>query len=162
AHPFGLGFALVLAAMVHQLRREGRAVQACAEAAINLATEQGFPYWIAYGTILRGWALLTHQGQAQAGVEQMHQGLIAHRATGAEANRSYLVALLAEAHGTLGVPATGLTVLTEALTHVDKTGERWYEPELYRLKGALLLQQNSDNQAEAEHCFHHALDIARS
>jgi predicted ATPase len=58
-------------------------------------------------------------------------------------------------------PETGLTVLTEALTHVDKTGIRWYEPELYRLKGELLLQQNSANQAEAETCFHKALDLAR-
>ena len=62
----------------------------------------------------------------------------------------------------MGQPEAGLTVLTEALTLVDTTGERWYEPELYRLKGELLLQQSSDNQAEAETCFHHALDIARN
>ena len=72
----------------------------------------------------------------------------------------YFLALLAEAHGTLGEPEAGLTVLTEALTRVDTTGERWYEPELYRLKGALLLQQSLDHQAEAETCFHHALDLA--
>ncbi len=53
-------------------------------------------------------------------------------------------------------------MLTEALTVVDKTGARWYEPELPRLKGELLLQLSSDNQAEAEACFHHALDIARN
>ncbi len=53
-------------------------------------------------------------------------------------------------------------MLTEALTLVDTTGKRWYEPELYRLKGALLLQQSLDNQAEAETCFHHALEIART
>jgi predicted ATPase len=53
-------------------------------------------------------------------------------------------------------------LLTEALTLVDTTGERWYEPELYRLKGELLLQQNSDNQAEAEHCFQQAISLARS
>jgi len=53
-------------------------------------------------------------------------------------------------------------VLTEALTHVDTTGERWYESEIYRLKGELLLQQNSDHQAETESAFHHALDIARN
>jgi len=53
-------------------------------------------------------------------------------------------------------------VLAEALTHVDTTGERWYEPELYRLKGALLLQQSADYQAEAETCFHHAIRIAQS
>ena len=61
----------------------------------------------------------------------------------------------------MGQPEAGLTVLAEALTLVDKTGERWYEPELYRLKGALLLQQSADNHAEAQACFHHALDIAR-
>jgi predicted ATPase len=53
-------------------------------------------------------------------------------------------------------------VLAEALTLVDATGGRWYEPELYRLKGALLLQRSWDNQADAETCFHDALDLARS
>jgi predicted ATPase len=52
--------------------------------------------------------------------------------------------------------------LTEALTLVDKTGERWYKPELYRLKGVLLLQQSSDNSTEAAVCFQHAIRIAQS
>ena len=58
-------------------------------------------------------------------------------------------------------PEEGLTVLTEALMLVDTTGERWYEPELYRLKGALLLQLSSDNQVDAETCFQHAISIAQ-
>src|SRR6266849_4814207 len=70
--------------------------------------------------------------------------------------------LLAEAHGMQGEPEEGLRVLTEALTLVDQTRERWCEAELYRLNGALLLQQHSDNQAEAESCFHQALAIARN
>ena len=74
----------------------------------------------------------------------------------------YFLALLAEAHGTMGQPAAGLTALAEALTLVDTTGEHWYEPELYRLKGELLLQQSSDHQAEAESCFHHAIAVAHT
>jgi predicted ATPase len=74
----------------------------------------------------------------------------------------YSLALLAEAHGTMGQPEAGLTVLTEALALVDTTGERWYAPELHRLKGELLLQQSSDNQAEAETCFQQAISTARS
>jgi predicted ATPase len=143
------------------IRREGRATQECAEAAIRLATEQGFSFWMAFGAMLRGWAL-AHQGQAQAGIEQIHEGMMARRATGAELGRPYFLALLAEAHGATGQPEVGLTVLTEALTLVDKTGERWCEPELYRHKGELLLQQSSDNAMEAEGCFHHALGIARN
>ena len=53
-------------------------------------------------------------------------------------------------------------MLTEALSLADTTGARWYKSELYRLKGALLLQQSSDRHAEAEHCFHQALAIARN
>ena len=74
----------------------------------------------------------------------------------------YDLALLAEAYSMLGEPETGLGVLTEALALEDTTGERWYESECYRLKGELLLQLSSDNQADAETCFHHALEIARS
>jgi len=128
---------------------------------MRLATEQGFPFWKAHGSILRGWAL-AQQGQAQAGLAQCHQGLTAWRATGAEGLRPYFLALLADAHGVQGEPEEGLTALTEALTLVDTTGERWYEPELYRLKGALLLQQSPDNYAEAQHCFQNAMAIAQN
>jgi predicted ATPase len=161
ARPFSLSFVLGFAAVFHQLRREWQLVQERAAAAISLATVQGFPHWRARGVVLRGWALV-QQGQVKEGIEQINQGLIAIRATGGEVQQPYFLALLAEAHGPLGEPEAGLAVLTEALTLVDKTGECWYEPELYRLKGALLLQQNSDNQADAESCFHHALDLARN
>src|SRR5205823_5922441 len=98
----------------------------------------------------------------QEGIMQITQGLMTYRAMGAEVLRPYFLALLAEAHGTMGQPEIGLTVLTEALTLMDTTGERWYESELYRLKGELLLQQNSANQAEAETCFQQAITVARN
>jgi len=161
AHPFTLGFTLCWAAQYHQFRREVRFTQERAEATIILAEEQGFPFWRAFGSILRGWALV-HQGQAQEGIEQIHQGMVDYHATGAELGQTHDLAILAEAHGTIGQPEAGLTVLAEALTLADTTGERWYEPELYRLKGELLLQQSSDNQAEAETCFQQAIAIAQN
>jgi TOMM system kinase/cyclase fusion protein len=161
AHPFSLGFALALTAIFHQFRREVRLTQERAEVAISLAQEQGFPHWIAVGSLMCGWGL-AQQGQAQEGIEQMSQGLTAWRATGAELARPYWLVLLAEAYGSTGEPEAGLTVLTEALALVDTTGERWYEAELHRLQGELLLQGSSENSTEAETCFHKALDIARS
>src|SRR5262245_53249356 len=101
ARPFYLGFALSFAAVFHQLRREVRAAQECAEAAISLSKEQGFPQLRAFGSILRGWAL-AHQGEAKEGIEQLAQGLTAWRATRAEVSRPYFLALLAEAHGIMG------------------------------------------------------------
>src|SRR5262245_38179990 len=132
--------------MFHQLRREVRAVHECAETILILAKEQGFPFLMAGGAILHGWAL-AQQGQVKEGIEQINQGMRNYRATGAELGRPRYLALFAEAYAIMGQPEAGLTALAEALTLVDTTGERWYEPELYRLQGELLLQQSLDNQA---------------
>jgi predicted ATPase len=161
ADPYNLSFAFVCAAMFHQLRRDVRGTQEHAAAALSLAKEQGFPFWMANSAILDGWAR-AHQGQTKEGMAQITQGLVTYRATGAEICRPYYLALLAEASGIQGEPEEGLTVLAEALMLVDTTGECWYESELYRLKGELLLQQDSDQQAEAEACFQHAISTVRS
>jgi class 3 adenylate cyclase/predicted ATPase len=160
-HPFSLAYALGAAAVFQLCRREERCTQEHAEAVITFAKEQGFPFWMAFGSMLCGWAL-AHQGQAKEGIAQITQGLMTYRATGAEILRPYFLALLAEACGIMGQPEAGLPALAEALTLADTTGERWCEPELHRLKGALLLQQSSDNQAEAEASFQHAIRIAQS
>ncbi|MBI3756744.1 MAG: hypothetical protein HY267_02090 [Deltaproteobacteria bacterium] len=140
AHPFTLAFALDHVAMLHQHRREGPAVHKLAEAQVTLATEQGFPNWLAWGTIFRGWAL-AEQGQGEEGIVQIRQGMAACRAAGAEIAWPYILALLAEVHGKVGQVEEGLSVLAEALATADKTEGRHYEAELYRLKGELLLAQ---------------------
>jgi class 3 adenylate cyclase/predicted ATPase len=161
AHPFSLSVALSGAAWFHQIRREGSAAQECAEASIHLAREQGFPLYTARGAVLRGWALV-QQGQAAEGLRQIQQGMAALRALGTEIVLSPYLALFAEAYEIIGQSTEGLRVLDEALTQVHQTEERYYEAELHRLRGALLLQQSLDYQAEAAVCFHKALAIARS
>jgi predicted ATPase len=160
SHPNSLAQALGLAAALHQYRREEQVSQERAEATITVSTEQGLPFWVAAGMFYRGWGL-AEQGQSGAGVAQMRQGLDAWRATGAVFYQTSHLALLAEAYGNVEQADEGLHLLAEALALVDKTGERFYEAELHRLKGELL-KLSSDNQAEAESCFHHALDIARN
>jgi predicted ATPase len=98
---------------------------------------------------------------------------------GSELVRPWFLALLAEACGKEGQAEEGLAVLTEALDAVDKSGERFCEAELYRLRGELTLAQSNvqrlgssvldtqhpkpstQAQAEAEACFLKAIDIAR-
>jgi predicted ATPase/class 3 adenylate cyclase len=159
-HPFSLAFALTNAALIHQFHREAQTVQERAKAVIAVSTKHGFPHWLAYGTILRGWAL-TAQEEGAEGIDQMRQGLVAYRATRSELHRPYFLSLLAEAHGEVGQPEEGLTVLVEALAIVDNTGERYWEAELHRRKGELLLMQEEQKVGEAEECFQKALDTAR-
>jgi len=159
-HPFSLAFALAMAAVVHQFRREAQAVKERADALIALSTEQGFPYWLPYGTTLRGWAL-TAQGEGTEGIAQINQGLAARRAMGAELHRPYFLSLLADAYGEAVQVEEGLTVLVEALALVESTGERNWEAELHRRKGELLLMKQGQKVGEAEECFRKALDTAR-
>jgi class 3 adenylate cyclase/predicted ATPase len=168
AHPPSLANALRFATTLHQFRREPQAANERAKALMALATEQGFAQQVALATIVRGWVLAA-QGQGTEGTAQMRQGLTAHRATGSEQSRPYNLALLAEAYGSIGQPAEGLALLAEALTTVDRTGERVWEAELHRLKGELLLAQDDtrrrttdtrQKQTEAEACFQQALAVA--
>jgi predicted ATPase len=155
-----LAYALHNTSLLHQLRHEEQAGHERAEAVMALSREQGFPYWLALGTIRRGWALAA-QGQRAEGVEQIQQGIAAWRATGADVNRPWWLALLAEACGKAGKAEEGLTALAEALTAVHATANRVCEAELYRLKGELLLQQVTPEVQQAEACFQQALAIAR-
>ena len=177
SHSFSVGVALHTAAWLHQYRQEGHAVQAYAEEELVLSGEEGFALWLAVGMIQRGWAL-SEQGAGEKGLEQMREGMSALNATGAKLAQPYHLAVLAQAYGKSGQPHEGLALLDQALAAGDKTGERYYEAQLYRLKGELTLQKSEVRGSEsevtnspassvqspesaAEECFLKAIEIAR-
>jgi len=160
SYPNSLGFALAHGTWVHQNRREVQAAQEWTEAVMDLANEQGFPHWLMWGTILHGW-VLAEKEQIAEGIAQMRKGLD-YRATGNDLERPYFLSLLAEVYGKVGQVEEGLNVLAEALNVADKTGERFYEAELYRLKGELLLKSEIQRLTEAETCFHKAIGITQN
>ena len=185
SHPFTLALTLITVAILQLMRGEGEATLEHVQAGLVLSTEHGFPYLSAVGTALQGWGQ-ARVGQVEEGMTHMRQGLGALRATGAELLRPYLLALLAEACGRSGQIEAALGALEEALVGADEHAERFYEADLYRLKGNLLLRKCvgadrnpaaaeiskeqaaglvttgwSPLQTEAEACFQTALTIAR-
>lgn len=166
SHPLGLAHTLAVSTELHQLRHEAQLVIDCAESTVTLATEQGFPLHLAWGTILQGWAL-AELGHSEEGIARMRRGLTAYQATGAQLGRSYFLALLAETYGNSGQAEAGKNTLVEAMAILDRTGERYYEAELHRLKGELLVHESSTRADEsaggkkAEMCFHKAIAVAR-
>jgi predicted ATPase len=159
AHPVTLALALHLACLLWQFARDARAVRERAEALVALAAEQGFPFWAAYGAVLRGWALAAQEGCTGEGIEQMRRGVAAYRTTGSELWVPHFLALAADVHARAGRATEGLGLLDEALARVEATGERWVEAELHRLRGELLRSSAERDRAEA--CFHRALAVAR-
>jgi predicted ATPase/DNA-binding winged helix-turn-helix (wHTH) protein len=165
AHPYTVVYMLLSAGWLRQRCRDVRATQALAETIIALAAKEGFITRGAAARIMRGWALAM-QGQSAEGITQLHEAMTAYQAAGGRIARSYHLGLLAEAYSQGGQREEGLAALSEALALVETTGVRYYEAELYRLKGELLCLSNAQcpmqhAQIEAEACFHRALDMAR-
>jgi predicted ATPase len=109
---------------------------------------------------LRGWALAM-QGQGKEGMAQLRQGIAAWRATGAAQHVPYHCTMLADVAAHLGHVEDGLQALAEAHTLVEQQEERYWEAEVHRLRGVLLLRQPGTPPVEAETCFRQALDVAR-
>jgi tetratricopeptide (TPR) repeat protein len=158
---YGLSIALFNAAKIHQLRREPAATAEYAQALLSLAEEQAFPVWHAAGTILAGWvdARLDQWGR---GAARIREGIAAFLANGAAMMHPYFLGLLAETLEASGQHEEGLDVLARALAIVEESGEHYYEPELHRLRGELLLRApgGGDRTAKAQACFQKALDVA--
>jgi predicted ATPase len=157
SHPYSLAFALACFARIHQYRRELGLAEESAEALISLSSERGFERYIANGTLLRGWALAA-QGKAEREISETRQGLDTRSLIGLR--RAFHLSLLADAYGKCGQVAQGLDVLAEAMDLIEKSGSRRWEPELYRLRGELLLKQGGD-EAQVENDFLHVLEVAR-
>src|SRR5262249_142172 len=137
SHPYSLAYARSMAASVYQACRDVQAVHQQGEAAVALATEQGFPLWVARGTILRGWALAL-RGQEE-GVTQVRQGLTAWRTTGAALSVSGFYILLADVSAHLGHTEDALQALAEAHTLMEQHQDSKWEAEVHRLRGVVLL-----------------------
>lgn len=158
AHPFTLAYALVWDAILQCHRGNPELARTQSEAAIGLGRDHRMPFWLSIATIIRGWAV-TQQGDIETGIDEMRKGMADFEATGSHFMRPFQLGLLAEGHGRLGNAEMGLAHIAEALALVERTNERWCEPELYRRKGDLLAMASGDGEAEA--AYRRAVDVAR-
>jgi predicted ATPase/class 3 adenylate cyclase len=162
-HPYSVAFGLDLAAVVRQYRSDAPATRALAGEALALSEAHGLAFIGAMASMLKGWAL-AQEGDLAEGIAQMRHGLAAQLATGAELARPYWLCLITEACLESGAALEGLALLDEAEAAVQQTNERYWEAEIHRLRGQLLLAA-SDPAApavvrSAEESYRRALDVA--
>jgi len=163
SHAHTLAFALAYSAKLNQYLKLNTEAQQQVESAIAFSTEHGFAQWAAFGTVLRGWALVA-QGQRAEGVAQMHKGMDDMRVTGAEIFQPYFLTLLSDAYLKGEQFDEGLRAVAEALEIMDTAmaeNQGFCRPELLRLKGELLLKY-SDDVLQAESQFRQSLELAQT
>jgi predicted ATPase len=156
AHPPSVTFALAFEALLHQLRGD---TAACFEYASEVLGDPHSPSNLrAWATLCQGWVLV-ERGETDRGVEQIQASLAAHEAIGSPMGRPHFLALLAGALGQAGKALEGLAALGKAFDMMKSTGQRYYEAELSRICGELLIR-NSENDA-AEFYLQESLGVAR-
>jgi predicted ATPase len=168
ASPYNRCNLLLFLTLLHCFRREGRQAQPWVEEALSLARAEGFLLLAALGTMIQG-AILTAQGQAQAGLAHLRQGFAACHTLGTKQLHPWGVAMLAESYARLGQPEASLTALAEPPALMATTGDVFYAAEIARLEGELRVQAGGREpalgpdtlpSAAAERCFQHAMEVA--
>ena len=166
-HPFSMGEAYGFLAVAHYFRGETEAGLAAAQRAVEICENAGFAVWLAHAQVVRG-RLLAERGhqtgntvELSLGLQAMQTGHAQWAATGAVVTRPFYLALWAEGLALAGQPAQALALIDEALALIDRHGERYYEPELLRLKGTLLLACGQP-AAQAEPWLQRALASAHA
>jgi predicted ATPase len=159
-HNFTLTHALYVNCWLHQVRGEAHIVRDRAGTMLSLALEHNYPVRLAGAKIYHGWAVAA-TGDAEAGLAQVRDGIGDQRSLGLQFNLSYFLGLLAELLSKARAWSEGLAVLDEALAIASASGERWFEPELNRLKAEALIASTAGDPAEAEASLDRALIVAR-
>ena len=159
-HAYTKRHTLYLTCWLHQVRREHQVVEDRARQLMELAKEPGHSAWKANGTILYGWAVGVSRG-AETGIAELLQGWDMIQAMGVLLYSPSFLGLLAGLYVKGKEGGEALKRLNEALARVERFEERWFEAELYRLKGDALLGCSSERAAEAVACYHQALIVAR-
>jgi class 3 adenylate cyclase/tetratricopeptide (TPR) repeat protein len=156
--PFSLANALLWEALNHVHLRDSRTALERADELLLITTEHGMRLHAALGAFCRGWAL-ADEGRREEGLAEMSRALPALE--GNSQTPTYYTHL-ADCYRKSGRPEEGLAAVATALRETERGGERTAEPELYSVKGELLLMRDPPEEAEVERCFRTAIDIARS
>jgi len=156
--PQGLAHAFFFASGLYHLRSDHLMAQQYAEAAIDICEQHGLVMYQAMASAMHGWTLI-EQGHASEAIDQIREAIAAIDATSTSLVRPHFLTLLALALSKDNQTDEALRVLNEAIAMVLNKGERYYEAEIYRIKGELLLGRDD---AEAEECFKTSLEIAKS
>ena len=158
-HPLTIAGVLSFYGDLHHHLRQPALFDDLARRTIAVATEQNLPMWVGTARSQRGWVQF-ERGEREAGLVEIVAGLEDFRKTGAEINTAYFISRLVEALLAASRIDEGLERVDEALGLLETSIDRYYEAELYRLKGEL--RRRAGNSEAARECFERALTVSRA
>jgi class 3 adenylate cyclase/predicted ATPase len=143
------------------IRRDATRAMPHADALVSLSREHGLPYFLISGTFYQGWARW-HAGDREAGRAGMREGIAQFRDQGSVWFMPLFGALLAQAEGEVGRVEAGLAQIGDLQAEIERTGQHWFDAEVHRQRGELLLRRAPADPDGAETAFMRAVNIAQS
>jgi len=161
-HWYARSQAEIDAALLCAFQRDFVAARGYAGQAADSSAQVGLAYREAVARLIVEWAG-TVGDALTPDIGQMEKSLKVFREVGAMIGYSFYLALAAECHMQIGAVETGAALIDEALELSARCRGFFFESELYRLKGALVLRGSGKKAAEeAEALFRTALDVANA
>jgi class 3 adenylate cyclase/predicted ATPase len=157
-HPFSLCAALALHAPTRIIRGEAQKALEIADECIKIAGEQGFAHWLAKATVYRGWAR-AKLGELAEGLEEIHRGIAAWRAVGADVALAWHFSLLAEIQTAGCMVEDALKTTDEAFLWIARNGEGQWRSPIHHRRGDAFRAINQTMRADEE--YQAAVSIAR-
>jgi DNA-binding SARP family transcriptional activator len=158
-HPLSLTVAYTQAATSHAMRREKEAAKVNGELALEIAKEFGFVFFQAAANYGIGWALAA-SGLIEEGIERLQEYLSIHKKLGVGLYRRSTLLDIADIYLKAGEYSKAIDTLEEAEKTAFKSGERYHDAELYRLKGELGIKQGH-SEDKIENSLRQAIQIAK-
>ena len=140
------------------IRRDPVRVVPNAQALLDLEVKHGLPNWLGFAKFHLAWAGWRCNSQC---VEEMRAGLAYEREVDFRHMQPLYGTVLAEVEAAAGRPDSGLAFLDEQIATIEHTGERWFEAEVHRARGEILLKRDTANTAPAEQAFLTAIAVAQ-
>jgi DNA-binding SARP family transcriptional activator/tetratricopeptide (TPR) repeat protein len=158
--PFNQALVSAYLAMLQQLCADEAVARMHAEEALALTTKYQASYYRAWAGILVSYALALEQPNEEC-IGRLRGSITEFKASSARLRLPYYLSLLAQVYGKAGRTEEGLACLDEALSEARIHNERWWDAELHRLRGELLLMHGAD-ASDSEAALLRAIEIARS
>jgi len=157
-----IGQAHLIAALLGLVRCNRRAVATNSQALAEIVSQYDLPvFWTGLAVFFQGWAKWLHAAE-ESGLAEMRRGLAIDREQGFVFLSPGFEAALAEAEANAGEVVAGLQRLDDALVELERTGHRYYEAEMHRIRAGILLTRDPANTAAAEQSLQAAIAIAQS
>ena len=157
-----MAYALAYAALLGLLRDSPEAIATYSQALADIVSRYDLPaLWVGLAIFFQGWVKCC-EGAEESSLADMLRGIAIAREQGNIFLLCSPEAVLAEAEAAAGETDVGLRRLGDALAELERTEQRWYEAELYRIRGEILLKRDPANTAAAEQSLQAAIAIAQS